>query len=159
MLKCPADKEKVMTTSSFSKAEYEQLAKEIIEHQHNSDDKTVYAACMLRLEGHDLMDFRRHANRRGKIRRGARGVGGSDGCVNFEDGDNAGLPTCLAQTGINSIYEQWCHKISLADFMVLAAEAVVGSIAADYDPQEQFKEGTLLAKFKDQFEFGRTTKE
>ena len=66
-------------------------------------------------------------------RNGPKVSGGSDGCVNFEDGDNAGLASCLAWTGINSIYEKWCDKISLADFMVLAAEAVVGALATDYD--------------------------
>jgi len=147
ILICPANK--VMETESFSKVEYEALAIEIIEHQNASDDKTNYAACLLRLEGHDLMDFRRTPDKRGRIKRGAPGTGGSDGCVNFEDEDNAGLPTCLAGIGINSIYEKWCDKISLADFMVLAAEAVVGGIAVDYDAADPFKDGTLLAQFRD----------
>lgn len=135
------------------------LAKEIIAHQYASGNKTVYAACLLRLEGHDLMDFRRKAHKSGKVFRGAPGKGGSDGCVNFEHGDNAGLPTCLAWTNINKIYGEWCDKMSLADFMVLAAEAVVGGIAADYVPEEPFKDGTLLAKFRDQFGYGRITRE
>lgn len=71
-------------------------------------------------------------------------MGGSDGCVNFLDADNAGLPTCLAWTGINEIYGKWCDKISMADFMVLAAEAVVGSLAVDYNTDAPFEEGSLL---------------
>lgn len=105
------------------------------------------------------MDFRRLPNKKGNIKKGAAGHWGSDGCINFEDGDNAGLPTCLAWTGIHSIYEKWCDKISLADFMVLAAEVVVGSIAVNYDPEDHFKEGTLLADFRDQYGFGRETLE
>lgn len=95
------------------------------------------------------MDFRRNTNKRGRIVRGGPGTGGSDGCVNFLDKDNAGLVSCLYNTGINEIYNEWCGKISLADFMVLAAEAVVGSLAEDYDPNNKWGNDTLLSKFKD----------
>jgi hypothetical protein len=44
------------------------------------------AACIVRLSGHDLMDFR---NNSGVV------TGGADGCVNFNDPDNAGLSNCL----------------------------------------------------------------
>lgn len=140
-------------------SEYEDLAKDIIAQQHASEDKTKYAACLLRLEGHDLMDFRRGKNKHGRIRPGSAGSGGSDGCVNFDDPDNAGLPSCLAWTGLESIYDKWCDRISLADFMVLAGEAVVASIAVDYDAEDQFKDQTLLARFRDQYQYGRKTKE
>lgn len=40
------------------------------------------AACIIRLSGHDLMDFRNYS---GVV------TGGPDGCVNFNDPDNAGL--------------------------------------------------------------------
>ena len=126
---------------------------------HDSEDQTKYAACMLRLEGHDLMDFRRKRKKNGKIPNFGAGTGGSDGCVNFEDPDNAGLPGCLAWTNIATIYEEWCDKISLADFMVLAAEATVGSIAVDYDPEKPFYSCSLLTKFQDQFKYGRKTLE
>jgi hypothetical protein len=39
------------------------------------------AGCLLRFAGHDLMDYRV----------GAKDIGGSDGCVDFSSGDNAGL--------------------------------------------------------------------
>lgn len=146
-------------TLEFSMSEYEDLAKDIIAQQHASEDKTKYAACLLRLEGHDLMDFRRGKNKHGRIRPGSAGSGGSDGCVNFDDPDNAGLPSCLAWTGLESIYDKWCDRISLADFMVLAGEAVVASIAVDYDAEDQFKDQTLLARFRDQYQYGRKTKE
>ena len=139
-----------MQTKNFTAAQYEELAKEIIKQQHSSEDKTKYAACLLRLEGHDLMDFRRE--KKGKrIKANAPGTGGSDGCVNFQDGDNAGLDSCLKWTGIESIYGNWCDKISLADFMVLAAEAVVGSISVNHNELEPFKDGTLLSQFKSQY--------
>ena len=75
--------------------------------------------------------------------------GGSDGCVNFEDPDNAGLPTCLVWTNINTIYNDWCGKLSLADFMVIAGEVVVGKLAVDYIPDAPFEGETLLIKFRD----------
>jgi hypothetical protein len=40
-----------------------------------------YAGCLVRLVGHDFMDFRRNDENQG----------GSDGCVNFLDPDNLGL--------------------------------------------------------------------
>jgi len=82
------------------------------------------------------MDFRRDKNRKGRIIRKSSGTGGSDGCIDFTDPDNAGLPSCLAWSGIRSVYEKWCGSISLADFMVVAGEAVVGSISVDYDPHD-----------------------
>ena len=97
------------------------------------------------------MDFRR--NKKGGS------LGGSDGCVNFKDADNAGLAPCLKKTGIASIYEKWCSQISVADFMVLAAEVSTGSLAIDYDAEDMFKHGTLLTRFRDQYKFGRKTVE
>ena len=43
--------------------------------------------------------------------------------------------------------------------MVLAAEAVVGSLAVNHDEQDPFKPGTLLTQFKDQYQWGRKTLE
>lgn len=113
------------------------------------------------------MDLRRKVSSWGRGSRRKTGVkrnaavesGGSDGCVNFKDPDNAGLAGCLDWTNINSIYGQWCSKISLADFMVVAGEAMAGSLAVDYNKEDPFKDGTLLSKFRDQFGFGRVTKE
>ena len=119
-------------------------------------DEVKFAACMLRLEGHDLMDFRREFKRgrnknswKAKGNGGKKLSGGSDGCVNFEDPDNAGLPTCLAWTNINTIYNNWCDKLSLADFMVIAGEVVVGKLAVDYNSEAPFEGDTLLSMFRD----------
>lgn len=90
------------------------------------------------------MDYRKEKNKKGQVMKDAPGTGGSDGCVNFNEAQNAVLPSCLAWTDIQQVYEKWCDKISLADFMVLASEAVIGSMAVGYDPHDQFKEDTLL---------------
>ena len=47
--------------------------------------------CLLRLSGHDFMDFRSNAGR-----------GGSDGCINFEDEDNKGLIQCVTKDWANN---------------------------------------------------------
>lgn len=127
-----------------------ELAQDIISQQfgHGGDDAaSKYAACFLRLEGHDLMDFRRvnKKNRKGKIKPGqAKLSGGSDGCINFHDEDNTGLPQCMQWSNIVEVYEKWCDKVSMADFMVIAAEASTGSIAHDRDMNDPWKVGGLL---------------
>ena len=56
--------------------------------------------------------------------------GGSDGCVDFSDGDNAGLDVCLYRGSfgvlIADAYASYCTTVSLADFLVISAEAVIG---------------------------------
>jgi len=59
--------------------------------------------------------------------------GGSDGCVNFNDADNKGLAECLSTTGVQSVYNDHCDHLSLADFIVLASEAVTIRTASKYD--------------------------
>ena len=87
--------------------------------------------------------------------RGSPGTGGSDGCVNFEDPNNADIPDCLVWTDLAGIYNKWCDRISMADFIVVAAEAVAGSLSPDYNANHKFNTDTLLTRFKQQFEFGR----
>ena len=43
--------------------------------------------------------------------------------------------------------------------MVLAAEVATGSLSVDYNPDEIFQEGTMLARFRDQYKYGRKTLE
>jgi len=57
----------------------------------NTTNKNTYAACLVRLAGHDFMDYRNNSGVE---------TGGSDGCVNFNDADNKGLASCLATTGV-----------------------------------------------------------
>ena len=93
----------------------------------------------MRLASRDLMDYRK-----GK----GGGTGGSDGCVDFEDPSNAGLATCLVGIDLPGIYNKWCDTISLADFIVVASEAVTGSLSPDYNANHKFNTETMLARFK-----------
>ena len=110
---------------------------------------TKFAACALRLAGHDLMDFRVHKD--GSM------TGGSDGCLNMEDPDNKGLPKCIQEFGLAKAYEDTCDRVSLADFIVIAAEAVTGRTATSYNKEDYFAEGTLARAHRDNFKHGRKT--
>jgi len=83
--------------------------------------------------------------------------GGSDGCVNFNDADNAGLATCLDTSGVNSVYETYCDQVSLADFIVISSEALTARTATDYNSSSPYTTGTLAQKYRDRFRAGRTT--
>jgi hypothetical protein len=98
-------------------------------------DRADFAGCILRMAGHDLMDFDPNAP--------AGQAGGSDGCVDFNDGDNAGLASCLQL--LQPAYEFACATVSLADFLVIAGEAVMEGTS-----------GTNIG-FQNQFQYGRTT--
>lgn len=110
---------------------------------------------MLRLAGHDFMDFRTYMEEDGTVKTS----GGSDGCVNFEDADNTGLPQCLAHFDFKKEFHQTCHRVSLADFFVIAGESVVSRVHSSYNKDDVYAEGTLAARFRDQFLFGRKTSE
>merc|ERR1719277_1511017 len=78
-------------------------------------------------------------------------TGGSDGCLNFADPDNAGLKPCLTWgehgVSLQDAYKSYCTSVSLADFIVIAGEAVMTVTRPDY-PSTQ-------TEFKNQFSFGR----
>lgn len=86
-------------------------------------EPTRYAACLIRLAGHDFMDYR---NVNGTE------SGGSDGCINFADDDNKGIDTCLTTSNLTTIYDKTCDTVSLADFIVIAAEAVTARTNTKY---------------------------
>lgn len=115
------------------------------------EDQGTYAACLLRLAGHDFMDFR--------IAEDGSMSGGSDGCINFSDDDNKGLAECLSDTGIQSIYDNWCSKVSLADFTVIAAENSMSKVATKFNSTAPFGQGSLESRFRNKFKAGRTTLE
>jgi hypothetical protein len=50
---------------------------------------------------------------------GETNTGGSDGCLNFNDEDNKGLPECLVEFDTVTEYRKHCSKISLADYVVI----------------------------------------
>jgi len=114
-------------------------------------DQGAYAACLLRLAGHDFMDFRLAAD--------GTTSGGSDGCINFSDDDNKGLAECLVSTGVQSVYDNWCSQVSLADFVVIAAEASISKVATKFNSTAPFGQGSLESKFRNKFKAGRTTVE
>lgn len=86
-------------------------------------------------------------------------LGGSDGCINYHDEDNTGLLDCLIDHDIISAYNSHCSKVSLADFIVIAAEAVMARTATSYNSADIYADGTLAQQFRDNFKFGRTTSE
>lgn len=79
---------------------------------------------------------------------GEEHTGGSDGCINFDDADNTGLVSCVTESGLLDVYDDYCEDVSLADFIVIAAEAVYGITAAD---------DTFGDTLKNNFKYGRTT--
>ena len=63
------------------------------------------AGCLIRTAGHDLMDFRRRFKGDPLYVSGRHGwrknsIGGSDGCINFEDPDNKGIKTCMMESNV-----------------------------------------------------------
>jgi hypothetical protein len=87
------------------------------------------------------------------------GHGGADGCVTFLDPDNAGLADCFTGSprvvGLAEKYEDFCTKISFADFVVIAAESVMNVTRENVlklHPDRQ------AVDFRSKFKFGRETK-
>lgn len=126
-------------------SKYESVADTIAD---NTNPRAKFAACIVRTVGHDFMDYR-NSN-------GAES-GGADGCMAFADADNTGLPTCLTNSGLVATYNTFCDKTSLADFLVIAGEAVMGRTSPTYNKDDYYAPGTLAKVFKDNFKFGRTT--
>ena len=80
---------------------------------------------------------------------GETNTGGSDGCLNFNDEDNKGLPECLVEFDTVTEYRKHCSKISLADYVVIQAEAVTGIAATGHINADPFANGSLLKSFRD----------
>lgn len=55
------------------------------------------------------------------------------------------------------MYAPHCTKLSLADFMVVIGEAIMGRTAADYDPKHPFNPTSHLGISKRAFKYGRIT--
>jgi hypothetical protein len=86
------------------------------------------------------------------------GSGGSDGCVSLDDPENAGLTDCFVGgpfgIGLNQVYKSFCTKISLADFIIISAEAVMNITRENVlktDPDRQ------AVDFRSRFKYGRLT--
>ena len=58
------------------------------------------------------------------------------------------------------VYSQYCDKVSLADFLVIIAQAVMGRTATDFTTKESmFDDGKLATTFRDNYMVGRKTAE
>lgn len=129
-------------TTSLSYDEYAAIANSVITQYEalattiadNSNPRGSYAGCLVRLVGHDFMDYRI----------GTANTGGSDGCMNFTDADNLGLMNCIQSFNFNAPYVNHCTKVSLADYFIIAAEAIIGRTAANYNASDKFASTTLL---------------
>jgi catalase (peroxidase I) len=136
---------------------YEKVANDIIAQYEalpdtvgdNQNPRGKYAACLVRLVGHDFMDFRKDSDYKG----------GTDGCLDFSDQDNLGLEHCIQNFNLQDVYSKHCQTVSLADFFVIAAEASMGRAATGFDATATWKEDTLLSKFRNAFRYGRETQE
>merc|ERR1719192_297419 len=86
--------------------------------------------------------------------------GGADGCLDFEDPDNKGLEDCVDSTFgtdnqnqiLHTIFDEFCDRVSLADYVVLAGEAVMALTRPTPSQVQETK-----ARFRSTFRFGRTT--
>lgn len=169
-LQGPPSLQKVMTcprgevtkTTFLCNSQYSEIVEKITglmqdfeDEEDCTNDKCLqadFAGCVLRSAGHDFMDFRNDR-------------GGSDGCLNFDEDDNKGLINCL--TGktmigdtdpdvfgkgktLHDVYKEFCDVVSLADFLVIAAEAVMGFTATSTAVD-------LKADFASSFKYGRST--
>ena len=105
-------------------------------------DRADFMGCVLRMAGHDFMDYDPTTQ-----------TGGSDGCTSMVHADNAGLAACLyaGESGVSmaQAYQDHCGDVSLADFLVVAAEAVMSQsrVLANLSPVD----------FKSSFSYGRET--
>jgi len=162
VLTCPNEERVLTTLDHFSNDEYEAVVESVNELYDITEDKAGFAGCLVRLAGHDLMDFRYSY---GTKKDGTEDnkpdnyVGGSDGCINFGDKENKGLVGCINRFDLQSAYSEHCGVVSLADFMVIAAEAVMGRTAKSYNEADEYGTDTLAKVFRDQFKAGRTTVE
>lgn len=151
LMSCASDV--VLTTTEMCEDTYDEIVEDVqdlidsIDGSCNSSycPQAELSGCFLRMAGHDFMDYK-------------NGTGGSDGCVDFSDTDNSGLSYCLYVglygASLQDAYSKWCGSVSLADFIVIAAEAAMSwsrdlviaedSTAVDID-------------FASRFVYGRTT--
>lgn len=93
------------TVSSFGLSNYEAIVSNIngiyeatdATVEANNNPRAELAGCILRMAGHDFMDYRTDT-----------GLGGSDGCINFHDEDNEGIVSCVQNFGLVEAYEEVC---------------------------------------------------
>jgi hypothetical protein len=141
-----------LTTSHMTYSDYDAVVSTVIKLYDSLPsvcNATVcpqadFAGCMLRLTAHDWMD------------------GIADGCLDFTDDEHKGLMCTKSfksaygdsNASLFDAYSDWCTKISLADFMVIAAEAVIKrtrKMAVEDDTYQ------LADRLRSTFQYGRST--
>jgi len=152
MMECPHTpvmKTECLSEQTFNDAimSVEQLMRRVGTHCNTTHcQQADLAGCILRMAGHDFMDFDVKT-----------GKGGSDGCTDMDDDNNAGLAECLYQgefeglVSLSDAYKLFCNRISLADFTVLAAQTVMHYLAKG-EARDIMGDG-----FRSNFRYGRTT--
>jgi len=144
----------VMTTPCMTEKLYSEVVESVqhlvqsLSSECNEEvcEQADFAGCVLRMAGHDFMDYDP-----------ITGLGGADACTDMEDPDNAGLSECLyegefgGKVSLNHAYVHFCSEVSLADFVVIAAEAVISLLAPG--PSKE----VLSDSFRQLFRYGRTT--
>jgi len=144
----------VLTSTCISRSGYESI-RDAVRSQLRSISsrcsnkecpRADWAGCVLRMAGHDFMDFDPSTD---------PPSGGSDGCLDLTDQDNMGLAECLHHgehgQALKSTYLKYCGHISLADFLVIAAEAVM------YHSLSATQQAKQNVNFIKHFKWGRTT--
>jgi len=155
------------TAENFTTQEYEDIAESVNELYEDAEDQTAFAGCLVRLAGHDMMDYRYDfaTKKDGTQSRSAiNQSGGVDGCVDFNDKDNKGLVECIQEASLIDAYEEHCDVVSLADFIVIAAEATMARTSNSFGTEQlgqtdSYADGTMAKTFRDQFKYGRVTAE
>jgi len=146
----------VLTTEFLARNQYKRIVRAIhtgLDSLNSTCGPTFcpqadITGCILRICGHDFMDYNAET-----------GLGGTDGCLDMTHPDNAGLPGCLYSGeefgfSLNGVYQQWCDTVSLADFIVIGAEAVIDYTRRVY--QQAVPEAGRI-NFRNRFRYGRTT--
>lgn len=144
----------ILTTKHMNVDDYNDIANNVVDLYKSLDFTAAsdLSGCLVRFVGHDVMDFNPNPK---PIEPNSHIYtwGGSDGCVNFEDPDNKGLSECVLsnspEPSVVDVYQSYCKKVSFADFIVIAAEALIAHTSN--------KPNEMREKFRKGFLFGRTT--
>lgn len=150
----------VAQTQCLDQSGYDEIARSVGNLMNSLDTRcdaescpqSDVLGCWVRAVGHDFMDFDSSQPF----------PGGADGCIDFQDHDNDGLPACIFSgdhgVSINDVYQAFCTRVSLADFIVIAAEAAMDwSRTAHGLEQFGFTQGRQTETFKTLFRYGRVT--
>eukprot|EP00435_Cladocopium_sp_Y103_P016967 s907_g4.t1 len=148
--------EQTVSTKGMTSAKYDEVLNKVMELYNRLDStceaencpRAEWSGCVLRIAGHDFMDYNPQTH-----------TGGANGCIDLSDPDNGGLAECLytgAEFGISiaDAYEFFCTEVSLADFIVIAAHAIIQKTrqnVLDKDPHAP------SINLKDIFKWGRDT--